>query len=109
MTDETNKNVYGMTDSAPRIIILDTNHPDLSDKNLFSPTYLQESVIVGTKKYLNYPGSPEHIRSFPWVLIWSGSNNNVPNIGPDYGFTQRMFIDLSRPKVPNSIFFPQIQ
>lgn len=108
-TDATNKNIYGMTDSAPRIIILDTNHPDLSDKNLFSPTYLQESVIVGTKKYLNYPGSSEHIRSFPWVLIWSGSNNNVPNIGPDYGFTQRMFIDLSRPKVPNSAFFPQIQ
>jgi len=109
LTDNTNKNVYGMVNTAPRIIKLNTYHNDLKDKNLFSPIYLQESVIVGTKKYLNYPASPEYIRSFPWVLIWSGSNDNVPNIGPDYGFTQKLYINLNSPKVTNSVVYPQIQ
>jgi hypothetical protein len=109
LTSNTNTNVYGMVDSAPRIIKLKTEHPDLNNKNLFSPLHLQESVIVGTKKYLNYPASPEYVRSFPWVLIWSGSNDNVPNIGPDYGFTQRLYINLNNPRVTNPNVFPQIQ
>lgn len=81
------KNMYGMKNTAPRIIKLDTAAPYMANRKLFSPKYLQEGKITGTNKYLNYPVSSQFIRSFPWVLAWSGSNSNVPNLGPDLGFT----------------------
>lgn len=85
--DAMSKNMYGMKDTAPRIIQLDTSAPYMVNRKLFSPKYLQEGKITGTNKYLNYPVSSQFIRSFPWVLAWSGSNANVPNLGPDLGFT----------------------
>lgn len=81
------KNMYGMRDTAPRMIRLNTAEPYMANRKLFSPKYLQEGKITGTNRYLNYPVSPQFIRSFPWVLAWSGSNANVPNLGPDLGFT----------------------
>jgi hypothetical protein len=78
-------NSYGMKDSAPRIVKLNTSANGI--KKLFTPQYLQESLIFGSKKYLNYPTSPEYIRGFPWVLWWKGNKATIPNLGPDYGFT----------------------
>ena len=101
-------NVYGMRLSAPRIIKLNTSDADLANKKLFSPNYLQESVITGTNKYLNYPTSQEYIRSFPWVLWWSGSNSNVPNLGPDLGFTSTLYIS-NNTKVTSPSKNPQTQ
>ena len=74
-----------MKDSAPRIVRLNTNSSGM--KKLFTPAFLQESIIAGTKKYLNYPTSPAYIRGFPWVLWWKGNVSNIPNLGPDYGFS----------------------
>ena len=102
------KNIYGMSDTAPRIIKLDTENID-NDKKLFSPQYLQESVISGTKKYLNYPTSQDYIRGFPWVLSWSGSQANVPNLGPDLGFTAGLYIAQSQTAVITPSVNPQFQ
>lgn len=91
------KNQYGMKDTAPRIIKLIPNVDDEIDgipmKPLFSPSYLQESIISGTKKYLNYPTSPENIKGFPWVLWWKGnSKSKLPNLGPGLGFGGSSFL-----------------
>jgi hypothetical protein len=101
-------NVYGMQHSAPRIIKLNTADARIYNKKLFSPNYLQESVITGTNKYLNYPTSQEYIRSFPWVLWWSGSNSSVPNLGPDLGFTSALYISNNN-KVSSPSKNPQTQ
>jgi len=81
------KNVYGMIDTAPRIIKLDTSKPYMSGRKLFSSKYLQEGRVTNTNTYVNYPTSREYVRSFPWVLWWSGSNASTQNLGPDNGFT----------------------
>jgi hypothetical protein len=109
LLDEINKNVYGMKNTAPRIIKLDTSNALLTNKKLFSPRYLQESVINDTSKYLNYPTSPQYVRSFPWVLTWSGSNSNIPNLGPDYGFTADLYIDTNKTAVSNPKNNPSLQ
>ena len=103
------KNIYGMIHTAPRIIKLDTADPNLANKKLFSPQYLQESVISGTKKYLNYPTSQDYIRGFPWVLSWSGSQENIPNLGPDLGFTAGLYIAQSQNAVITPSVNPQFQ
>ena len=89
------RNVYGMIDTAPRIIKLKTSETYMANRKLFSPRYLQEGRATGTNTYLNYPVSSEYIRSFPWVLWWSGSNSNVPNLGPDNGFTKSITTDIA--------------
>ena len=86
------RNVYGMIDTAPRIIKLNTSESYMAGRKLFSPKYLQESLVTNTNLYVNYPTSNENIRSFPWVLWWSGSNSNIPNLGPDNGFTKTQTI-----------------
>ena len=101
------RNVFGMSHSAPRIIRLNTATIS-STKKLFSTQYLQESVIEGTKKYLNYPTSQDYIRGFPWVLTWSGSNSSIPNLGPDLGFTAQFYINDDK-TVVNSLSNPQLQ
>ena len=81
------KNVYNMEHTAPRILKLNTAAIYMAGKKLFSPKYLQEGKVSGKNTYVNYPVSTQYVRGFPWVLAWSGSNSNVPNLGPDLGFT----------------------
>jgi hypothetical protein len=87
LTTDSIKNVYNMSHTAPRIVKLNTAAGDMAGKKLFSPKYLQEGKVSGKNTYVNYPISTQYIRGFPWVLSWSGSNSNVPNLGPDLGFT----------------------
>jgi hypothetical protein len=87
------RNVYGMIDTAPRILKINTAAPYVKQrKNLFSPKYLQEGKVANKNEYVNYPVSANNIRSFPWVLWWSGSNDSIPNLGPDFGFTSKQNI-----------------
>jgi hypothetical protein len=106
------KNMYGMKDTAPRIIKLDTSiqatipgssTPQKIMKKLFTPQYLQESIIAGTKNYLNYPTSQDHIRGFPWVLWWKGDNDTIPNLGPSLGFGSSFYVTSLQPIIGPSI------
>ena len=72
-------------------------------KKLFTPQYLQESVIEGTKRYLNYPTSQDYIRGFPWVLWWKGDNDTIPNLGPDFGFQSTFFVTNLQTTIPATI------
>ena len=86
-----------MKDTAPRIIKLEPDDNDLflglAMKPLFTPSYLQENIISGTRKYVNYPTSPENIKGFPWVLLWKGNNTSaLPNLGPGLGFGGSSFL-----------------
>jgi hypothetical protein len=108
--DNTNKpkNIYGLEHTAPRIIKLDTSSSYSKGRNLFTPKFLQEGKESGTNRYVNYPSSQQYIRSFPWVMWWSGSNNSVPNLGPDLGFTsaQSLISEVRSVTDPRN---PQIQ
>ena len=104
------ENQYGMVDTAPRVIKLNTslelagtggNYKAM--KKLFTPQYLQESVIEGTKRYLNYPTSQDYIRGFPWVLWWKGDNDTIPNLGPDFGFQSTFFVTNLQTTIPATI------
>lgn len=104
LTTASAKNVYGMIDTAPRIIKLDTSKDYMVGRRLFSSKYLQEGTVTETNTFVNYPTSREYIRSFPWILWWSGSNASTPNLGPDNGFTKPQTADgaisVTDPKNP---------